>query len=331
MKTLLLLCFFSLNAIADYAWIPRHQHLSMRLGGEYFRSSENFLSNGSRDDIAYNGQLVDFSRFGLFAMAEYGLADGLAASVRIPFQMVSVHLPTTSKLNSLSSNGLGDIDTAIKYRFKAKAPILTAEINFRIPTQSYYISTADELLRSNGSFEIGGTLHAGHQFGVGFFDLSPGVLIRFNGYSSAFVGKGMIGAKFAPAYFFAFTNFYTSFGSELLFDSSTAVHDAGGTGGSYALLSGSPSFWEVGLKAAARIVNNYYAEASFSGTLWGRRAPNFFMFGLNLVTDFDLSTPDTRTRVKEIPFDSPRDTPYSTEPDKKEKRESTEKTESSND
>jgi hypothetical protein len=314
----------STSLFANYAWIPKEQHLELKIGGEFFSTSQNFNTVGASENIIFQNQQVGLEEFSFFVDADYGITENISGTLRLPFQSESLNVVDTSGQSILSSSGVGDINTALKWNFKKNAPILTAEINFKIPTESYDNLGPDDLLRGDANFDLGFMLHAGYQFGQGFLDVSPGIVFRFGGYASGFLGKAMVGVKFRPAYIYAFSNLYTSFTDDLLFDPDSQTHDIAATGGSYHTLSGSPSYWEAGLRGGVRISGPFSVEGYFSQTLWGRRAADAFIFGFNVVVELDFSKKDTRTKTREIPFDSPNDTSYRTE-EKKESEPDTNK------
>jgi hypothetical protein len=97
---------------------------------------------------------------------------------------------------------------------------------------------------------------------------------------------------------------YLSLGSNLLYDSSFLLHDAAGTGGSYARLSGSPNGFVIGGKAGVKLTEKIYLETTVKQSVLGKRFPVFFQGGLNLFVRFDFLQPDKRIKIKEIPFDS---------------------------
>ena len=318
--TLFLSFLVGSSAWANYAWIPKYQHLELKIGGEFLRTSENFNSVGTRDDIAYvprpgaTPQLVSYKDFSFVAEAEYGVVDEVSVGLRLPFQTASLDAQDSSSQSLLKSSGLGDVNVGIKWNFRKTGPTLTAETYLKIPSESVNSLQADDLLRGDANYDLGFLLNAGHIYQNLFFDITPGVIFRFNGYSSGFTAKTMVGVRFKPGYFYLFSTFYSSFTDELLYDTAAAGHTVvAQAGGSYHSLSGSPSFWEAGARGGVRLSGPYFLEAFLSQSLWGRRAANSFVFGFNLVGDIDFSKKDTRTRVRDVPFDAPNDTTYKTE------------------
>jgi len=115
----------------------------------------------------------------------------------------------------------------------------------------------------------------------------------------------MAGARFVPVYFMTFLKGHFSIIEELLLDSSLDVHDAVGAGGSYALLSGSPDIFSIGVRGGVQIAKRYFVDISLEHAISGKRAPNFSRIGLNFLMTFDYyKKPRQRKRIKEIPFDS---------------------------
>jgi hypothetical protein len=298
---------FSLPAAADYGWIPKYETLFLRVGVDYFTTGENFGGDGSRLKLAEQNQPVHLDQYHFWVEPEYGIADGF--SVYMHANYLGETLSPVSGISTVyaSGGGTGDIYAGVKWNFYTKLPTLTFETRFKIPTYSYYPDTTTSLVEGDGDYSIDFRFHAGLRIPHFFMDASPGFIARFAGYPSQVEFHGMIGGTIPPMYILLFTDMFFSLGQNLFLDSSLNVHDAPGSGGSYALLSGGPNLVDLGIRIGVNLTKKYYLEAAVTQALYGQRAPNFFQFTLNLFAVFDFFKPDPRKRIREIPLNSPSD------------------------
>ena len=292
---------------ADYAWIPKYDNLFIRLGGEFYRTGSNFLQGGAQQSLTLSGELVQLKEYQFFVEPEFGFVKDWSAYLHLNYQQSSIDSSVYSEPSFMLGSGLGDIYAGLKWNVNA-SPTITFEARFKIPTYSYYALSVTDLVQGDGDFSVEGRVHAGYRFSNFFFSLAPGIIGRFAGYSPAFTFLGAAGFTFSPAYLVAIAEGYYSFVDVLFLDSSLAIHDAAGTGGSYARLSGSPSYFDIGLKAGMCFTQNYFLEAQVKQALFGKRAANFIDFSINFFAKFDFFKPEQKPRIKEIPLDSPPDT-----------------------
>jgi hypothetical protein len=298
------------RAIADYAWIPKYETLFLRAGMDFYRTGANFLQDGSVQALSIDGTPVQLTDYRFWVEGEYGIADNVSVYLRTSYLSSSVDpvLGGQGQGSYLTGYGLGDVYTGVKWCVYSAAPTLTFETRLKIPTYSYYPNTANDLVLGDGDFSLDFRLHAGYRIPHFFIDLTPGIVARFAGYPPAAEFLGAVGITYAPLYFVLFTDMYYSLGDNLFLDDSLSVHDAPGTGGSYALLSGGPRVIDVGLRVGTNLTKKYYLEASVAQSLWGYRAANYFTFTLNLFVVFDFFTPDPRKKTRDIPLDAPTET-----------------------
>jgi hypothetical protein len=298
---------------ADYGWIPKSGNLELKVGGNYFYTNSNFNFQSSKVSPVYEEHPTSLSIFRFLIEPEFSPAQGFSTFARINY--LASGLTNTDVIGSptiLNANGLGDLLLGVKANLLKHSPVLTLEANVKIPTYSYYVSSFDELLQGDGNVDVGILLHSGFRLNRFFFDLSPGLLFRFSGYSSAFTLKALAGMRYSLVYGYLFTNLLASFSDNLLFDSSVALHDAPGAGGSYALLAGGPTVFSMGAKAGVEFVKNYAVEAYFEQAVAGHRAADFIQTGLNLVMRFDLNPQDSRIKIHEVPFEKEQVDPTAT-------------------
>jgi hypothetical protein len=304
LKTVLFLAFSCGSAWADYAWIPDYLKMPTRVGFDYFTSDSNFATDGSVVPLSANDSDATLTQYRFWVDPELGVT---------PEWSLGLHLTyISSSFNSvedgtplLSGSGIGDIYARLKWAAISTPLLLTPEIMAKIPTTSVGKVAAGQLVIGDGNFDVGLTLHLGQHQGFFRFDLSPGLLIRSGGYSSAGTVYGSIELNITRGYLRAFGNLLYSFGNSLLYDSSLDTHDALGTGGSYALLSGSPSGFNIGGKIGITIVEGYALEATLTRSLAGTRFPDFTQVGGDLLITFDFLERAKKTKkLREIPLDS---------------------------
>ncbi len=302
-------------ALADYGWMPKDQNLFLGFGADYLRSASNFSTDGPRTAIRYQGVSSNYSALHFWVEPEYTFTPGWSGRLRLGVASNSTSAVSTGTTSNgsgsnslLSGGGISEILLGIKWRLSgAGQPSLVLEPTVKFPTNSNYVNAIDantKLLAGDGSVDLGLALHAGYRKKHLLIAISPQFLMRTSSYAPAVFVRGAAGASFAGGYVLATTDYYASLGSNLLFDTSPSVHDAAGTGGSYALLSGSPSLFTFGVKGGVRVSKTAFVEATFRQAVWGIRAPYFFQFGLNGILTFDFKKPDPRVKAHEIPFDS---------------------------
>jgi hypothetical protein len=289
-------------AFSDYVWLPLENRLHLKLGAEYSESAENFMSDGIREGIHFQNQTAEFTANRFWLEPEYGVTDALAASARGTFVVNNVTPPSENTL--VSGSGFADLEASLKWRLFDE-PLSVVETSFTIPTYSHIATNVGELVVGDGSFDIAALYHLGfsHEW-VGFM-LSPGIKFRGSGYSPQALLSVAVEARSRPGYIRVFAESKFSLGSSLLFDKNENQHDALGSGGTYARLSGSPSNVAIGGKVGARVYANHFLEVFLSHSVWGNRSPMMLNIGIVIHSVFDLTIPDTRIRIREIPLDKP--------------------------
>lgn len=296
--------FFASVARADFGWMPPYQTIYFSTGASYFRTNQNFADNGVSQNILYNGSAVQLTEYKFWAETEYGFAQDWSGKIRLNFFSGSVDSLTGLGNGALTGGGIGDITAGVKWRIYRGAPTLTLETTALVPTYSTILNNTTTLLPGNGDIDVGVTLHVGYRRDYLILAASPQFVFRTAGYAQAFDLKTAVGIQFSPFYLYAITDLFLSMGTNLLYDPSPLVHNAAGTGGSYALLSGSPNWFSIGGKGGVQMIKDLFLEVSGEQSLWGKRAANFFQGGINLLLKVDFFQPEKKIKVKEIPFDS---------------------------
>lgn len=303
MRLLWILLLCPLVSFADYGWIPNYKNLNLRTGWELYESSENFDENGLRTDYLFQSQVVKLFQSRFWAEAEYGFSDKWAFLLRAGLQQSGVK-PKSGADNVLEEVSAGDVQVSVKWEMRPRLPVLTLETKANIPTYGKTYAV-DEMSGGQGSFDIAFKLHTGYRMGRFFTILTPGLNFRFGGYAQALTLEGGFGFVASPMYGLLFFDIHKSFTDELLLDSALNVHDANGTGGSYARLAGSPSTLGIGFKLGGFVAPKYAIEMAIFKTTSGNRAPNFFTLTINVRGSFNFFKDDKRKILIDVPFDKP--------------------------
>lgn len=312
----LFLLTVSCLARAEYGWLPKYQSLFLRAGFDYFHTSENYNSGGFREDIVFQSQLAELTDYRFWIEPEYGLAQDVSLGMRTSLVISSVDPQVSSPSGFLlGATGPGDIKFFLKWNVKRDLPLLTVETYFKLPPYSSNPLQPDDLVFGDGSFDFGGMLHVGYRIKRFFFTVAPGAVFRFGDYAPAVTFNGAVGLKYGRVHGVLFGDFFLSLGDNLLYDSSPNLHNAFGTGGSYARLSGSPTLFTMGAKVGVNLSQNYFLEAALTQAVSGRRAPYFTQVGLNFLAVLNFFKPEKRVKIREVPFDAkPEDSATSESP-----------------
>ena len=294
------LMLWSAVSRADYGWVPDYQKLNLRLGGEYFSTQDNYLPNATVGPLT-SGATSRLNDLRFYLEGEYGIAADWAAKVKINFVNPVLDGGTTGTL--ANSSGFGDMWTSLKWNFKPQYPMLTFEALVKAPLARPYISSAGELVRTDGNFEIGGVFHTATRAGTFLFSMSPGIIARLGGYSPAAIADVAVQFNMRRGYLRAFGTSIVSFQDVDPFDAAPPIHDAPGSGGSYAKLSGSPTGVALGAKLGLAPADNFRVEVEVQRSVYGMKYPSFMLFGLNVRYTFDFFQPKKTTRLKEVPFE----------------------------
>ena len=289
-------------ARADYGLIPNYENLTLKAGTDLYFTGENYLSDGTLAYVLYQNQPASLSDLRFWVEPEYGIAEDWSVLLHMGFVTDSLGSQTSGG-QLLSGSGLGDIWLATKWRLSASAPLLTIEGAVKFPTYTMVPAAADGLSLGDGNVDLAFKLHAGYETSHFLFLLSPGLLVRFGGYSTAGTIDAAIQYQIPGAYFRLFSDFLFSFDTgDLLLDTSPDIHDAPGSGGSYARLSGSPTGIYIGGKVGVGIVRSLMFETAISQAVGGNRYPNFFQVTADFSYSFDFFKPEVHKKLREIPL-----------------------------
>ncbi len=304
----LLLLFVASSAFADYGLIPYYETLRIRTGFDYYRTSQNFMDDGTRQNLTYVRLPTQLTSAIFSLEPEYGIAQDWSIYARGKFLISNVN-STSSNTNVLSNSGLGDTYMGVKWNGNA-SPLITPEFYVKIPTGQSTQSATTDVVLGDGNVDIGFKVHIGDSTEDGFtFFGSPGFVFRSGGYSMAATLDLMGQYQYSVTYFQIFGGSILSFSPTALYDSSTQVHNALGTGGSYALLNGSPTGSFAGAKVGFVFYQDWAFEGGASFSFLGNRYPQYVNVSFGLILNFDLFNPPPRKKVHEVPFDTPQPLP----------------------
>jgi len=289
-------------ALSDYAWIPDYHHLQTKLGIDYFQSSENFGSDGVRNDLMSSGKLTTLRDYKFWVEGEYGFVKDWSGFIRIPFTTALIDNSTDSLF---TGTGFSDADLGLKWNILRKKALVTFELLSRFPLYSTSQPQSGDLVLGDGSVDVSAKVHVGYRFNRQFVaGISPAIMLRSSGYESAFTATAFGGVSFNPVYLRLVAESYVSLGKPVL-STPTTSNSATGSGNSFARLSLNPNTFAVGTRVGIFVDPDYRIEASAMWSTMGSSAPVYFKGGLNLVMDFDLYEPEKpRTKVREIPFET---------------------------
>lgn len=299
---LLFLCISSLS-FANYAWIPKYQNMRLRLSGEYYKSQDNFTEDGQRASFNYLNRPAQLTEYEFALQSEYGFAKDWSAGIKLPFRSSSISGADYGD-TYLSATGFGDTAFSFKWLVKSGDTRLAIESISTVPFYSTSVTSTDEMVLGDGIFTTGFKLHGGHLMdGMFSFALSPGVLFKFQGFTSQFTVDAAFGVAVKPVYFRLFSDLAISMGGES-FSTGIFSNPAEGSGGSFAKLSTSPNLWNLGLLAGVFVYEQYRIELYGTQSITGNRAPNGYRFGIAFATSFDFYKEEKKIQVKELPFDA---------------------------
>ena len=286
----------------DFAKTPEFQELWVRGGFDYYRSDANFDPDSSTTDIVLSNELVQLTDLVTWANAQYGIADRW--SLGIQFSVISSSLDSLTQGDTvLAGNGLGDIITNLKWAIGFDVPIFTLELRMTLPTANSTQNDVRDIVIGDGSFDFGLYLQTGViSSGANFF-LTPAVIFRSGGYSAQ--GQILAGIEILLSRFYLLgnTKFTYSIENTALRDSSVDVHDAIGSGNSYARLNGSPIGLELGALAGFQVSPVVALELGTQFSLMGNKYPKFFSIGGALRLQWEPKKEPKKPRAREIPLE----------------------------
>lgn len=299
---LVLVALHSLPARGDYGWIPEYKKLVTRLGVFYYKTDQNFATDGVLDPIRAGNRTTKLQDFIIWLEAEYGIAQDWSLWAYVPFVSGAVSDARTDA-QLLTANGFGDVRASVRWNVKALSPIVTLEALIKAPTGVSRPAKNGDLVLGEGNFDAGLKILTGTKTGPLSLVLAPGFLFRSGGYSAAVIGDIAVQYNFPRGYVRAVGDVIYSLSNEKLGASSFNVQDQAGTGGSFARLNGSPISFNGGGLVGFRLYEEFHVEAGITLSVIGNHAPSFLQLRFNLLNTFDFFKPITPRKVREVPFD----------------------------
>lgn len=289
--------FFSSLLLADYGWIPKEESLELKLGWELFRSENNFSPEGDRLGLTSNGQSSTLTENRFQLGLEYGLSDVWSTLLRTGYLNVS--------LSPVRSSGAGVFDTFAGFKWQAqkRAPLIALEGGLVFAPYETQNLDPDEMAVGDGVSGLLTRLHIGTRAKRFVFSLSPGVYLRFGGYSHQIFIDGAISRVFRKFFLRAFLLSQFSVNKEAPL-SLSAENPEPGSGGSFSRLSQSPDLFSAGLRVGWFLSKKFRLESSIQQSLTGKSAGDGYRVGVQLVSLIDFHVPDTREPISEVPLNS---------------------------
>ncbi|NBX91970.1 MAG: hypothetical protein EB078_00770 [Proteobacteria bacterium] len=302
MKTFrLVILFFSFPLFADYAWLPSQENLIIKTGWEIFKTHENFDAFNERRDLITGSVPSSLVQNKFTLDLEYGLSEQWATYMRTGL-LSAVISQNSSGSGLLSTSGLFDTSFGFKWRTASAKPVIALEGGIIIPPYSVEQDLPEKLAIGDGVAGALLRLHAGTKVKRFVFSVSPGLVFRFGGFANQALIEAACSVVFKDFFVRLFQSTQLSLNKETT--QNPFLNSEVGSGGSFSRLSTQPDLLSLGLRIGARLSPKFRTEAFFSQTLWGSEAANGFSFGLSLVTLLDFFVPDTREKIKEVPFNS---------------------------
>lgn len=294
------LCVVCRWATADYAWLPEYQKLNLRLGSDFYSTDQNYNATAALAPLTATGaKLKDFR---LWLEGEYGIAEDWSVRLKAGYLNSSLD-DSTSGQTLAAGSGLSDITAGVKWNFKSDYPLLTIDVFTVIPAYSNQALASTQLALGDGIFNLGIILHTGSKVGPFVVAVSPGILARFGGYASLATGELALQLNFPKGYVRLYSRGVYPFQNIQPLDPDETKHTAPGSGGSYALLNGSPEGISAGGLIGVAPIRFCRIEAYVERSVWGEEYPYYTSFGFNLSYTFDFFTPHKKARVREVPFE----------------------------
>ncbi|MBY0369274.1 hypothetical protein K2X33_01220 [bacterium] len=299
----ILLCLLSPSiARADYAWIPDKYTLQIRGGMDYLATGSNFANDWVAEPMTYLGQNSTLRDFTFWVKPEFGLEEGWVAGFYMPVTTAQVTRTSTEAFQA-GGTGLGDMRLFLKWR-ASELPLFVLETELKFPTGSTAVTTNADLAVGEGNMDIHLKGHFGYQVNQFYFSATPGLQVRTGGYSSAATLDLVMQAFIKRLYIKLSVNSRLSFSAQALPGGNLNGQNVSGSGGSYARLAGSPSGISGGGALGLVLTKQFRMEAGVQRAIAGARYPEFTSFTLNLLSTFDLASPDYRPKVREVPFEN---------------------------
>lgn len=297
MRCLAFVFLFSRLLFADYGWIPKEESLELKLGWELFSSENNFSPQGEQLGLTSNGQSSTLTENRFHLGLEYGLSDVWSALLRTGYLNVG--------LAPLNSSGAGVFDTFAGFKWQAqkRAPLIALEGGLVFAPYETQNLDPDELAVGDGVSGLLARLHVGARAKRFVFSLSPGVYLRFGGYSHQILIDGAISRVFRKFFLRAFLQSQFSVNKEAPL-SLSAENAAPGSGGSFSRLSQSPDLFSAGLRVGWFLSKKFRLESSIQQSLAGKSSADGYRLGIQLISLIDFHVPDNREPISEVPLNS---------------------------
>ena len=187
----LIITFFSQQlTFAQQAWTSPKGKFYSQLG---YTSLVYDGSNKAYDEIIPLNRKITHNA--LQGYIQYGITDKLMVTGIVPLTFTSSKLTSGTQPTGLSDgslNGLGNIQTALTYRFYEKNGIVfSGKLNAILPTAQKDVATG--LRTGDDTFGISPSLLAGYGHSKFFTSLEIGGVLRNNNYSNQTFGYFQIG------------------------------------------------------------------------------------------------------------------------------------------
>lgn len=302
----------SATAHADYAWIPVHKKLVLRVGGDWNKSFENYDGDGYIADFSLSGKLAEIRQFDSYVFGEYGIAERWSMWMRLQYTDMVSNAQTTGDLLA-SGAGLGDTVIGFKRALTTSYPLFTAETYFKFPTGSTDVSSgvgggtaidASKLVVGDGNVDWVFRFHLGLRDGPVLFALSPSFLMRFGSYSPAAMLEVALQYNYMHAYGRVYAEGMLPLGEPQTSTGAvpTANQLENGTAGSFMKMAFSPSYFAMGVRAGFNFTKQTGIEAYVAMPFQGNRMARFLKFGANMIFNFDFYNGDYRPNLRDVPF-----------------------------
>jgi len=294
---LLILLFCSHLLVADYGWMPKEENLELKLGWELFKSENNFLVEGEKAGLTFNGSPSTLTENRFALDLEYGLSDVWSALLRTGYLNVGV------APQGPSGSGLFDTFSGFKWQAKKSSPLIALEGGLVFAPYSVDGMDFNEIAVGDGVSGMLTKLHVGTKLNRFTFSVSPGLYLRFGRFSHQLLIEGAISRVFRKIFLRGFFNSGFSINRDSVL-SLSAENTEAGSGGSFSRLSPSPDSFSAGLRIGWFLSRKFRLESSIQQTLSGKASADGYRLGVQLVSLIDFHVPDTREPISEVPLNS---------------------------
>lgn len=288
----------------DYAWTPRYKELRVKSGVTLISTSENFNYQSELTGFGLNNQRAQLNDFRFFAEAEFGIADDWAWTLKS--SMIRSELTRISDgLLVADGMGMGDTWLGLKWNAQKTGPVVTPELLMKFPTGVVGAPSSTQIVQGEGNFDLALKGHLGFGNMPLLLAISPGLLLRIGGYSSALTLEVAGELQFPRGYFRFYSELQASLSELALPPSTLQNHNLNGTGGSYLKLAASPTFLTAGLRGGLFLNDVVGFDVDFKMSVMGARAPLFLQVGAMGTFRFDFFEQPIERPLKEVPLGEP--------------------------